>query len=340
VARVIGTDTDVTRLKDTERQLEIVLETMVDGVVLFGEDERLVYCNDQFPRLFPLTSSIRVPGARLVDLLTVSVLSGEIVGYSAHNVVDYIEQTRTALHRGGDWEFELCDGRWLYARARIVTAGGGFLSVVSDITDRKRTELEQADLNRRLRELVHIDALTGLINRRAFDSLMAEEFGRSQRDGRSLALILLDVDHFKAFNDTFGHPEGDDCLRSTARTLRGALRRPGDHAARIGGEEFAVVLPDTSMAGAVAVAETIRLGVRDIGLRHDHGRRGVVTISAGVAVTDASGPGSAEELIARADAALYAAKAGGRDLVVPWTPDMKTAGGHPPAVEEGAGRDG
>lgn len=337
VARVIGTDTDVTRLKDTERQLAVVLETMADGVVLFDEDERLVYCNEQFPRLFPLTPRIRVPGARLVDILTASVLSGEVAGYSADNIDDYIAQTRTSLRRGGDWEFALSDGRWLYARARIVTAGGGFLSVVSDITDRKRMELEQADLNRRLRELVHIDALTGLINRRAFDSLMEEEFGRSQRDGRSLALVLLDVDHFKAFNDTYGHPEGDDCLRSTARTLTEALRRPGDHAARIGGEEFAVILPDTSLSGALAVAEAIRAAVHEIGTRHDHASRGVVTISAGVAVADANGPGSAEDLIARADAALYAAKAAGRNRVACWEADTKTAGGRPPAVEEDNG---
>ena len=337
VARVMGTDTDITRLKDTEGQFAVVLETMADGVVLFSEDERLVYCNKTFPRLFPRTPEVRVPGARLTDILTASVLSGEIVGYSAKNLAEYIEQTRASLHRGGDWEFALSDGRWLYARTRIVTRGRGFLSVLSDITARKRAELEQADLNRRLRELVHIDALTGLINRRAFDTLMADEFSRSRRDGRSLALVILDVDHFKAFNDTFGHPEGDECLRSAARTLERALRRSGDHAARIGGEEFAVILPDTPMAGALGVAEGIRAGVQDIGIGHDHGSRGVVTISAGVAVADAGGPDSAEALIARADAALYAAKAAGRDRVAAWEPDMKTAGGRPPAVEEGSG---
>jgi diguanylate cyclase (GGDEF)-like protein/PAS domain S-box-containing protein len=331
-ARVIGTDTDITRIKDTERQLAVVLETMADGVVLFDENERIVYRNDQFPRLFPLTPHIRVPGARLADILTASVLSGEIAGYSADNLAEYIAQTRASLRRGGDWEFALSDGRWLYARARVVTEGHGFLSVISDITERKRAELEQVDLNRRLRELVHIDALTGLINRRAFDSLMAEEFSRSQRDGRSLALVLIDVDHFKAFNDTFGHPEGDECLRAAARTLEVALRRPGDHAARIGGEEFAVILSDTPMAGGFAVAEAIRERVHDIGTRHD-GRRGMVTISAGVAVADASGPATVEDLIARADAALYAAKAAGRDRVACWEPDMKTAGGLPPAVD-------
>ena len=268
-ARVIGTDTDVTRIKDTERQLAAMLETMADAVVLFDENERLVYCNEQYPRLFPKTQHLRVPGARLTDILHASVAAGEPGGYTAENGSEYIENTLASLRRGREWEFPLSDGRWINARARIVSAGGGFLSVMSDITDRKRAELEQADVNRRLRELVHVDALTGLINRRAYDNLIEEAFARNRRDGQALALLLIDVDHFKAFNDTFGHPEGDDCLRALGTTLTAALRRPGDHAARIGGEEFAVILPDTAVGGAREIAETIRNAVHDIGLGSD-----------------------------------------------------------------------
>ncbi len=331
-ARVIGTDTDVTRIKDTERQLAAILETMADAVALFDKDERLVYCNEQYPRLFPKTQYLRVPGARLVDILRASVAAGEPAGYTAENGAEYIGNTLASLRRGGEWEFPLSDGRWIHARARNVSDGGGFLSVLSDVTDRKRAELEQADVNRRLRELVHVDALTGLINRRAFDGLIEETFARNRRDGQTLALLFIDVDHFKAFNDTFGHPEGDDCLRALGTTLTAALRRPADHAARIGGEEFAVILPDTDAGGARRIADAIRRAVHDMGIGGDRGGLPRITISTGIAVADASGPASAGALIARADAALYAAKAAGRDGVVEWRPDIKTAGGLPPAV--------
>ncbi|MBN9021271.1 MAG: diguanylate cyclase, partial [Rhizobiales bacterium] len=266
VARVMGTDTDVTRLKDTKRQLAIVLETMADGVVLFDADERLVFRNEQYVRLFPATAHVRVPGARLEDILRASVAAGEPVVAGAGGGEGYIARTRAALRSGGEWEFQLSDGRWLEVHARPVADAGGYLSVISDITRRKRAELDQADLNRRLEALAHLDGLTGLINRRAFDELFASELHRSLRERRPLALLMFDVDHFEAFNDAYGHLAGDDCLRAISRALTAALRRPADRAARIGGEEFAVILPDADAAGGLAVGEAIRMSVRDLGI--------------------------------------------------------------------------
>jgi diguanylate cyclase (GGDEF)-like protein len=174
-----------------------------------------------------------------------------------------------------------------------------------------------SDLNHRLEELARMDGLTGLTNRRAFDEALEREFGRSRRAAAPLSLLLVDVDHFKAFNDTYGHPAGDECLKTIATVLRDTLNRPADLIARYGGEEFAAILPDTDAGGAVAVAEAIRRGVRDLALPLASVDAGLVTASVGVSTwPGGDAPGSVDELVAEADEALYAAKAAGRDRVV------------------------
>ena len=316
VQRVIGTDTDVSRIKSTETRLALALDNMADGLVLYDHDERLVFCNEQFGRMFPGTPGVRVPGARLVDIITASINAGEPAGITASNSQAYIDRVRSGLRSGGEWDFEMADGRWLHARARIVP-DGGYLNVVSDITVRKRAEIALSDLNRRLEELARMDGLTGLTNRRAFDMALEAEFRRSVRSGAPLSLLLIDVDNFKAFNDAFGHPEGDDCLKGLAKVLRAALNRPGDLAARYGGEEFAAILPDTDASGAMRIAELIRMEVHGLTVPHQGGCNAVVTVSVGIACFAGGGvEGSVESLLQRADDALYAAKAAGRDSVV------------------------
>ncbi len=338
VARVIGTDTDVTRIKATETQLSEVIATMADAVALFDTEERLVFCNEQYPGFFPRTAHVRVPGMPLVDILRASVAADEPAGDMAADGEAYVEAMRAGLRSGSDTDIELADGRWLFARCRVVADGGGYLSVISDITDRKRIELTQAEMNRRLSTLADMDGLTGVSNRRAFDEVLRSEFARGIHDGRPLALLLIDVDHFKAFNDAYGHPEGDECLKTVARVLTGALRRRGDRVARIGGEEFAVILPDTDTAGAMTMAERIRAGVRDLRIRHQRSVGGLVTVSVGVAVSGGDeGPPSIDALVGRADAALYAAKAAGRDRVMLSETETKSAGGGPPADDDAFG---
>jgi diguanylate cyclase (GGDEF)-like protein/PAS domain S-box-containing protein len=316
VARVIGTDTDISRLKAVETRLADALASMADALVLFDADERLVFCNEQYRRFFPKTASLRVPGARLIDILRASITAGEPAGITPDKADAYIERTLASLRAGKRWEFQLSDGRWLEARARLV-ADGGYLNVISDITERKQAEMALSDLNRRLAELARMDGLTGLTNRRSFDETLATEFRRSERNRTPLSLLLIDVDHFKAFNDAYGHPAGDDCLKAFARVLRETLNRPADLVARYGGEEFAAILPDTNRDGAIAVAETIRQAVRGLGLVLDRSETGLLTASVGVATRSAdAGPATAEELLREADEALYAAKAAGRDRVV------------------------
>jgi diguanylate cyclase (GGDEF)-like protein len=170
--------------------------------------------------------------------------------------------------------------------------------------------------NRVLNALALQDSLTGLANRRSFGIAIEREFRRAKRSGEPLSLIMIDIDHFKDYNDCYGHPFGDECLRSVARTIQGCLRRGSDLAARYGGEEIAVLLPGTEAPRAYAMAETMRLAVRGLALQHTRSVHGVVTFSAGVATLL---PGRGTEgwpaLVRDADAALYAAKAKGRDAV-------------------------
>ncbi|MDP9877754.1 diguanylate cyclase (GGDEF)-like protein [Variovorax boronicumulans] len=180
---------------------------------------------------------------------------------------------------------------------------------------RARDALET--LNATLNTLAMEDGLTGLANRRQFDVTLDSEFRRAAREASTLALILIDVDCFKQYNDIYGHAAGDECLRSIGRIIADlAARRPGDLAARYGGEEMAVLLPNTEVANAASLAERIRLAVRDLQIVHAGTTEGFVTLSAGVeACTPEPAQGHPKELIEAADMALYAAKAQGRNRV-------------------------
>ena len=178
---------------------------------------------------------------------------------------------------------------------------------------RERTEALQ-EANRRLEELAYRDELTQLFNRRFFHERLQTEWQRAMRVGECLSVILCDVDHFKRYNDTYGHQAGDECLRQVAQAIPGALKRPADLAARFGGEEFVILLPNTSRQGALAVAEQIRAGVEARRLEHRASPTGpCVTLSLGV-MSAVPGPDQAPgELIAGADEALYRAKHQGRN---------------------------
>ena len=180
---------------------------------------------------------------------------------------------------------------------------------------RQRTaELEAA--NRQLAALSTTDGLTGLANRRHFDAAWQEEWQRAARTGTSLALVLIDVDNFKAYNDHHGHQAGDDCLRRVAAVLAREARRAGELVARYGGEEFVVVLPGASAAEARLVAERIRGAVQAEAMPHALTQAGVVTISLGVAAGRPRHAEDAEALLKEADVALYMAKQDGRNRVV------------------------
>ena len=175
---------------------------------------------------------------------------------------------------------------------------------------------ERIELGKKLEKLAPPDALTGLANRRGFDDHFAAEVARAARSGEPLTLVLCDVDHFKRYNDRYGHQRGDMCLVEVARALESVVRRPADLAARYGGEEFALVLPEASQEGAAKIAERVRSAVRELAFEHEASDgHGIVTVSAGVA-TVIGGGWTVEEIIELADRALYEAKEAGRDRCV------------------------
>lgn len=199
-------------------------------------------------------------------------------------------------------------GAKVRAMQRIIQMRGSLIAMAKDL---------QAT-NRELRRLSSIDALTGIANRRHFDETLAREWRRAQRYAKALALIVCDVDYFKQFNDMYGHQTGDDCLRTVARVLEREARRPTDLVSRYGGEEFAVILPDTDAQGAVMVAERMRAAVQAMELMHAGSEVArVVTVSAGVAAhTPHRGEANPQRLVQAADAALYQAKRLGRNRVL------------------------
>jgi diguanylate cyclase (GGDEF)-like protein len=172
------------------------------------------------------------------------------------------------------------------------------------------------EANTMLSELSTKDGLTGLSNRRHFDAMLDKEWRRAHRNLKPLSVLMIDVDCFKALNDTYGHQRGDDCLRQIARVLQDPPHRGYDVVARFGGEEFVVLLPETEVDAAVQIAQSLRQAIRGLEMENEGGLAdGVVTVSVGVASRIPQLPEDAESIIADADLALYAAKRCGKDRV-------------------------
>jgi diguanylate cyclase (GGDEF)-like protein len=187
--------------------------------------------------------------------------------------------------------------------------------VAALLEERKELQDSLQKSERRYRELANADALTGLANRRGFDERLEDEWIRAERRGESLALLLIDVDLFKSYNDIYGHIGGDACLRCIATVIANTLQRHSDVAARFGGEEFAVILPDTGMEGALRVADGIRQAIVAMNLPHSGNPNGVQTISVGVAAAVPGANNTLASLLTASDHALYRAKYLGRNRV-------------------------
>lgn len=174
------------------------------------------------------------------------------------------------------------------------------------------------DLNELLSNLSLIDSLTSIPNRRCFDETLEQEWRRAARHGGDLTLMMVDVDHFKKYNDTYGHQMGDSCLQDIAKVLGGSLRRPGDLVARYGGEEFAVILPNTSAGQCQALLKTIQTNLAALKIEHvSSSTAKIVTISIGIAsVNPHNTSDTADTLVGAADKALYQAKENGRNCYV------------------------
>jgi diguanylate cyclase (GGDEF)-like protein/PAS domain S-box-containing protein len=325
VTRDVTTDKQMRRdLIESRDLLSHALAEMSDGLAMFDASGRLVFCNEQYRRSFPYTGAFRQTGAHFSEILRKVIDTGEQLSVPADDAEGWIARVLANLHRESEEEIALFDGKWLQVRTRP-TSNGSTMVVITDVTRIKQAELALQSATDQLQEMARTDALTGLLNRRAFDDMLQNEIRRTSRSESPLSLLLIDVDRFKSYNDRYGHPAGDEALRRVAEQLRLSFKRVSDLPARYGGEEFAAILPDTDEDGAYLVAEAFRKGLADLRLPHEGSERQHVTASIGVATYMSDNlHRSATEIIGVADEMLYGAKAAGRDRVLGTRINAKT----------------
>jgi diguanylate cyclase (GGDEF)-like protein/PAS domain S-box-containing protein len=293
-------------LISTQVLLETAMAEMADGLAMFDPDGRLVMWNQRYLEFFPYIDEQSCYGRTLADLLTAGVLRGDIklpLGASPRSwVQDEVERSQSAQQS----DLKLSDGRWVSKTTRVMN-DGGWVTLYSDVSE-KKAAVQQ------LEQMASKDGLTDLANRRIFDRRLDDAVRTAQTSATPLSLLLIDVDYFKAYNDTYGHPAGDEVLRQISGVLRSACRGEFDLVARYGGEEFAIILPATPEEVAHDVATRLATAVRMLDIPHIASTKGRVTVSVGLASLSAT-TDDPQQLLKSCDEALYLAKGAGRDKV-------------------------
>lgn len=274
-----------------------------------GPTHRFLYCSPSTAAVLGWTAEemLRMTPGDVYTPEAISIIADDVqrITHGEENTMVVVEAVRK-------------DGAhiWLENKVRVLERiSDGWMTVaiyLRDVTERKL-------LQDRLAHMAFMDGLTGIDNRRSFDQAIEREWKRTLRTGAPLSLILLDVDNFKAFNDTYGHQVGDDCLRAIAFAARASVHRREDVVARYGGDELTVLLPETETDGTEFLANRLCAAVRDLRIPHSaNAGRGIVTISGGVSTAISCAGGSIkmpEGLLLAADSALYKAKSLGRNQV-------------------------
>ncbi|MGO7043419.1 diguanylate cyclase [Rhizobium acaciae] len=330
VIGLAGVTRDVTERTALERELRKsknllshAMAGMSDGIAMYDSKGFLVFCNDQYRTAFPLSGDARVVGAHISDILRRVAETGERTGIPDNDREEWIKAASATLHSNKDEEVQLHNGDWRSIRTRLAEDGTA-MAVVSDITATKQAEIALRLSAEQLRNLAETDGLTGIVNRRAFDEAFARETAGSARKNTPFSLLMVDIDRFKAYNDTYGHPAGDQCLRVVSKCLRQSVSRPADIVARYGGEEFVVLLPATSAKGAMNVAEQFARLLSQENIVHSGSEFGRVTASIGIScATGATLRINPTRLLTEADAALYDAKTQGRNRILAHSPEER-----------------
>jgi diguanylate cyclase (GGDEF)-like protein/PAS domain S-box-containing protein len=299
-----------------------IQDVSLDGILVVNQNGDLVACNKRFSEIWKIPAPVVLnlphlgdkgyPDEEILDRIATQVIAPE----------PFVKRARELYadpEASDQCQIELKDGRMLerYTTSLRGEAGQylGRAWFFSDITERKRAEQQLQEAYRAVEALAITDALTGLANRRRFDQCIASEWRRGVREQKPLSFLLLDVDLFKTYNDAYGHLRGDDCLKQIAESAQNVVARPGDLVARFGGEEFAVILPNTGNDGAVQMAGEICSALRARKLPHRNNPTGFMTVSVGCATMVPGAAQSAVALIELADEALYKAKRDGRNQV-------------------------
>ncbi len=287
------------------KHLEAILEHISDGILEISRDGRIIFANSAAAECFVFPK---------VDLLGSDFLSlfHEENRAAAARFLERTgaEMTQDTLRQGD---------RYLSIKAvPMGTDGGVRVILLNDVTDYEQTRQALEESNKELKMLARSDSLTKIANRRWFDERLREEWRRMQRERSELSLLLCDIDNLKEFNDRHGHMVGDECLKAVAQSIATQTKRPADFAARYGGDEFAIILPNTSKEGAEHIAGQLRRKLRDLKLTGEaQTLSDSVSMSIGIgSARPSSGEYSVENLLSIADDAMYEAKRQGRDRVV------------------------
>jgi diguanylate cyclase (GGDEF)-like protein/PAS domain S-box-containing protein len=311
---------DISQRKDTERQLQeivarhkLVTENSRDVIILADFNGRRSYVSAAAESMGGWTrEELLAQGSfGLVhpeDLAKAEAAVNELRAGAEGTMVECRAQKKNG-------EYVWVEANLHIVRDPVTGAPSGVLNILRDIDERKQAEKKLQEAYSAVEALAVTDALTGLANRRRFDQYIAKEWRRGMRDGKPLSMLLIDADFFKSYNDAYGHLRGDSCLRQIAESCQDVVARPGDLVARFGGEEFAIILPNTNNAGAMQVANEVCLALRGRRLQHNGNLPGIVTVSIGCATMIPQFGKHAPDLIEMADQALYQAKDNGRNQV-------------------------
>lgn len=312
----------------SDAQKEVVQSLPVSACIV-DRNPQYIAANDSYAALFE-TDTRHIVGKSVADFMLPEVIAKIHADFQAFD--DGVMATSDEL---------ILLGRHFLVAAHPIRRDGKTVAAFATLTDvspLKKKIAELATGNAKLKaayaeiqSVAETDPLTGLANRRGFERFLNTEIRRCRRQGKPISLALIDIDHFKLFNDRYGHIKGDAALKEVGDAMRGAIRRPGDCASRYGGEEFVVVLPDTDLSGAEHVCRNIQEAVATISITNEASPFGRLTISIGIAgVATISRERDWTEvrdgLLQSADAALYHVKASGRNGVKVWRDEDRPTG--------------
>jgi two-component system cell cycle response regulator len=286
----------------------IMLDSISNGIIEIDQNKRIIYANPSALDFFSMPA----------ETMLGSYVS-QVFRVDTDETIFSLINTPTSIANPLDQHIKLSVGPRLLD-VSVVPSNPEYdtqVIVMEDITERENAQKDLLKANDKLEILARIDGLTNVSNRRHFDELLHQEWGRLKREKGELALLLCDVDYFKDYNDTYGHLDGDQCLKDIARTIDATLRRPSDTAARYGGDEFVIILPNTTLDGALHLAEDIRDRICRLFIKHektpvaDH-----VTVTIGASSGFPNDELPEDKFIWQADKALYEAKLKGRNCCV------------------------